>query len=104
MLNFNPKIEIKKEEEPIPKDISKEFLEMEIHEFLAFLRSLRNEPALSIVIDWQGIWKARRLKAFLEEYDALIKGQKRTAAIRATEEQHKEELNVFASGVKWIKI
>ncbi|MDD4784284.1 MAG: hypothetical protein WC483_02070 [Candidatus Paceibacterota bacterium] len=55
MLNFNPKIEIKKEEEPIPKDISKEFLEMEIHEFLAFLRSLRNEPALSIVIDWQGI-------------------------------------------------
>jgi hypothetical protein len=30
--------------------------------------------------------------------------QKREAVIRATKEEHDKEMNVFASGVKWIKV
>lgn len=101
MEQFNEKIE--KKEETIAKDISDEFLKMDTFDFLDFLRSLRNEPALSITIDWVDVPTARRLKAFLEDYRALGK-QKRTATIRATGEQHDQERNVFASGVKWEKI
>ncbi len=37
--------------------------------------------------------------------EAVVGGKrKRFATIRATEEQYKQELNVFASGVKWEKI
>lgn len=99
METLNQKIE----REPTPKDISAEFLSMSVFEFMDFLRTQRNEPSLSITIDWQDVWTARRLKAFLEDSDALGK-QKRRATIRATEEQYKQELNVFASGVKWEKI
>ena len=73
-------------------------------EFLGFLRTLRDEKALSITMDWVDVVTARRLKAFLEDFDALQRGQKRSATIRATEEQWRQELNVFASGVKWEKI
>lgn len=89
--------------EQAPKDISAEFLKMEILDFMDFLRSQRNEPALSIVIDWVDVPTARRLKAFLDDSHALGK-QKRSATIRATKEQYEQELNVFASGVKWEKI
>ena len=70
-------------------------------DFHAFLRENRKEPALSITIDWVDVHTARRLKAFLESAE---KGQERTATIRATEEQYKRELNVFASGVKWERV
>ncbi len=89
------------ENEPTPKDISSEFLSMNSVEFRAFLRENRKEPALSITIDWVDVSTARKLKAFLE---SAKNGQERTATIRATEEQYKQELNVFASGVKWEKI
>lgn len=92
------------EQPPSPKDISAEFLSMSVSDFLDFLRKQRKEPALSIKIDWIDIQTARRLKAFLEDFDAISKGQKRFAVIRATEEQYKQELNVFASGVKWEKV
>lgn len=92
------------EQSPVPKNISAEFLNMNVNDFLSFLRSQRKEPALSIKIDWIDIQAARRLKAFLEDFDAISKGQKRFAVIRATEEQYKQELNVFASGVKWEKV
>jgi len=91
------------ENEPKPKDISDEFLNMDSLEFLSFLRTLRDEPALSITIDWKDVSTARRLKAFLEDFRALGK-QKRSATIRATDEQYQQELNVFASGVKREKI
>lgn len=91
------------EKEPTPKDISSEFLSMGVFEFSDFLITQRQEPALSITIDWVDVSTARRLKAFLEDFSALGK-QKRFVAIRATEEQYKKELNVFASGVKWIKV
>jgi len=91
------------EHEPTPKDISNEFINMPWHEFSDFLRTLRKEPALSITIDWVDVPTARRLKAFLEDFSALGK-QKRSATIRATEEQYRQELNVFASGVKWEKV
>jgi len=92
---------IKIEKEPVPRDISQEFLTMDIYDFHNFLRSLRNEPALKIEVDWLGIPGARRLKAFLEQKPS---GQKREAAIRATQAEHDQELNVFNSDVKWIKI
>lgn len=90
-----------KESEPEPKDISAEFLRMEPLYFLAFLRTQRQEPALTIAIDWVDVWTARRLKAFLEDQRGQ---QKRSATIRATKEQYEQELNVFASGVKWEKV
>jgi hypothetical protein len=91
----------KTEHEPAPKDVSAEFLNMPSHEFADFLRTLRREPALSIVIDWVDINKARALKAFLEYGPD---GQQRSATIRATQEQHDQEMNVFSSGVKWEKV
>lgn len=93
----------KSEHEPAPKDISEEFLNMPWHEFDAFLRTQRKEPSLSIAIDWKDVPTARKLKAFLEDFSALGK-QKRSATIRATEEQYSQEMNVFASGVKWEKV
>ena len=92
------------EHEPTPRDISQEFLTMDVFEFQDFLRSLRDEPALSIMIGWKDVPTARRLKAFLEDMHAKSRGQKRTATIRATEAEYMQELNVFASGVKHEKI
>ncbi len=63
---------------------------------------LKNEPSLSITIDWVDENTARFLKAFLE--DPIRGQQKRFATIRATEEQYKRIPNVFASGVKWEKV
>jgi len=88
------------ESEPQPRDISEEFNNMGVFEFLDFLESVRKESALSIIVDWKDKYQARRLKAFLEN----THGQKRFAAIRATKEQMQEEPNVFSSGVKWIEI
>ena len=89
--------------EILPKDISQEFLNMETIDFLDFLRTQRSEPELSIIIDWQDVATARLLKAFLDDPRKPSK-QKRAATIRATKEQHDQEQNVFASGVKWEKI
>jgi hypothetical protein len=99
METFDSKIE----HESAPKDISEEFINMSWDEFRDFLRTLRKERSLSIIIDWVDVPTARRLKAFLEDFSALGK-QKRTATIRATQEQHDQEMNVFASGVKWKKV
>ena len=96
METFNSKIE----HEPAPKDISAEFLSMDTFEFMDFIRTQKNEPSLSITIDWKDVPTARRLKAFLESG----RGQKRSATIRATDEQYNQELNVFASGVKREKV
>ncbi len=87
-----------------PRDISQQFLTMSAREFLEFLRQIKTEPALHIEIDWKDVPTARRLKAFLEDFSALERNQKRTAVIRATISQMKEEANVFASGVTWIKV
>src|SRR3989338_9762509 len=99
MEKFNQEIE----HDLVPKDISAEFLNMNVPDFMQFIRTQRNEPALSITIDWVDVQVARRLKAFLEDFSALGK-QKRSATIRATQEQHDQEMNVFASGVKWEKV
>lgn len=93
-------MEQKIESEPHPRDISEEFNAMEVFDFLDFLRTLRKEPALSIIVDWRDIYQARQLKAFLDG----SRGQKRFAAIRATRKQMEEEPNVFSSGVKWIEV
>ncbi len=88
---------------PASQDVSAQFLSMDAVEFYAFLRTMKKEPSLSITIDWIDVATARKLKAFLEDFTAIGK-QVRTAAIRATRAQHEQELNVFASGVKWIEV
>ena len=93
-------IQSKIEHEPAPRDISHEFLTMDAFDFFDFLRSVRNESHLSITIDWVDVATARRLKAFIESSNDR---QKRSATIRATDEQHSEEPNAFESGVKWEK-
>lgn len=94
-------IDQNEQSESVTKDISQDFLNMGVFDFLDYLRTLKKEPELSIIIDWKGKDTARRLKAFLE---SKPQGQKRSATIRATQEQHDQELNVFASGVKWEKV
>jgi hypothetical protein len=94
------------EHEPAPKDISAEFLTMTVYDFIEFLRSHKDEPAISITVDWTDTVRAKRLKAFLEDFSSTIRssGQKRLVTIRATKEQHDQDPNVFASGVRWEKI
>ena len=89
--------------ESLPLDVTNEFLNLDIFEFSSFLRTVRKEPSLSIKVDWKDANTGRRLKAFVEDMNALGK-QKRIVTIRATEEQKKEEPNVFASGIKWEKV
>ncbi len=74
---------------------------MDVMTFLNFLDTLKNEPVLSIITNWTDIGHARRLKAFIEDPS---RNQKRVASIRATRRQNDEEMNVFASGVKWIEV
>lgn len=101
------------EQETQPKDISNEFLNLSTSEFLDFLRQHRKEPSLSITISWDDTddrlseFTLIRLKAFLEDPDALGK-QKRYATVKATEEQKNGPIlsksncrNAFASRVKW---
>jgi hypothetical protein len=96
----------------IPKDISSDIIKIiddpeegvVPRTFLIddYLRGLRREPSLTLTMDWRGLAWARWTKAFLENGDALMRGQKRTATIRCTEQEKNEAANIFASGVKWI--
>ena len=87
----------------MPKDISSEFLTMDSGDFYDFLRTLKEEPALAVKIDWKDIFVARKLKAFLEDPHKPLE-QRRFATIRASREQYNQELNVFSSGVKWEEV
>ena len=90
-------IENQAEFTPQPKNITDEFLQMDVFDFEDFVETLGNQP-LIIQIDWLGIDKARKLKAYASQYLNL------KATIRATEKQHEEGWNVFNSGVHWEKI
>ena len=94
-------LERKSSVEETPKDVSKEFISMNPFEFSKFLRALNHEPLLSIDISWKSYENALAVKSFLEK---KVSGQERKAIIKATEEQYNEAQNVFASGVKWIKV
>lgn len=84
-----------------PKDITQEFETMDSVEFMGFLRSLRNEPILSITTDWKSVRTPRKLKAFVDEAPL---NQKRSATVKATKEQYEQDVNAFQSGVKWEEI
>ena len=64
---------LEKQETSQPRDITEEFLSMNSIQFMDFLRQVRREPALSIVIDWDDDdhrlteITLTRLKAFLED-------------------------------------
>ncbi|MDD2656480.1 MAG: hypothetical protein PHQ18_02845 [Patescibacteria group bacterium] len=95
-------INFDRENQPQTKDVSTEFLTMSSEEFRTFLKNNKTEPSISITINWVDVQTARKLKAFLEDSNALGK-QKRSASIKATQEQMKQEPNVFSSGVTWIE-
>lgn len=91
-----------------PLDMSADFINLWLSgndaAFEALCRAKKDEPALSITIDYiegrVGPIAANYLKQWIEPRPPYT--QKRHAAIRATDEQAKESANVFASGVKWI--
>lgn len=99
-----------KEREPL--DISDEIAkildnpnvspEQKDEDVYGYIRSLKNEPSLSLIMDWRGLQFARWAKEFVGDTGASVRGQKRIASIRCTEDQKNEAANVFASGVKWI--
>ncbi len=92
-------------ENPQLKDISQEFLDMPLFEFLDFLHQQKKEAGLKISVDLSNliqtdfVMTTRRLKAFLESGH----GQPREASVICSEEQKMWEPNVFSSGVKWIE-
>ena len=85
------------ESEPQPIDVTAQFLKKDNFDFEDFMESLGGKSA-TIKIDWMGIDKARRLKAYVNMYQNL------KATIRATQEQYEEGWNVFNSGVKREKV
>lgn len=105
MSDYQPPINVSEEDqerERAPRDVSREFLSMRYSQFEDFVRKeCQNDKAISICFDWVDVSMAIRAKAFLE--DSSIEKEK-FATIRATQEQHDQEMNVFASGVKWEKV
>ena len=76
---------------------------MDMFEFDTFLRTLKNEPSISINIPFKDYNNSLRLKAFIEKIVVLSDGakQKRIATIRGTVENKAEIPNITASGVKF---
>jgi len=113
-MEGEPKFE-ELQENPPERDISGEVLQIinsddkyKGEKLSEYVRSLRNEPEISITLDFDDLTKAEInpnwLKGFIE--GSLGKKQKRSAVLRATEDQAKKPgvPNILASGVKWIKI
>jgi len=101
MKNSN-QIELQEQtKESKPKDISHDFITMDVYDFVKFIKECRNEPFLSIAIDWRDVSTARRLKAFV---DQASRNQRRVAKIRATRSQMNLDVNAFASGVEWEEV
>ena len=70
----------------------------------SFIRSLRNEPSLTLTLPYIDEQHVKWMKAFLE--GALGKNQKRMASLMASKSQVQEPgvANVLASGVRWIEV
>jgi len=85
------------------KDISKEFKEMKSNQFDDFLFDLTQDTKDKIlfIIHTDDITQAKRLKAIKE--DTSYENCKFEIDIAATIEDYKKELNIFASGIKWIE-
>ena len=85
------------------KDISKEFTEMDTFAFESFLNKLNREAQkeLIVTIRTDDISKAKRLKAIKENTKYI--NLRFECEIQATIEEYQGELNIFASGIKWVK-
>lgn len=91
--------------ESIDYNLGSQFNSMEYSDFLVYLHQLAKANPLkrfSIVADWVSIDKARSAKALLDQYSSRFHIDSLT--IRATRQQYEEDVNVFASGVKWEEI
>ncbi len=77
-------------------------------DFSAFVSELRqkvkSDPAIriNIVADWVNVQKVRSAKALMDQYASRLNIDSIT--IRATRQQYNEDVNAFASGVKWKKV
>jgi len=96
------------ETEPIPRDITAEYLSLDYSGREILYKQLEGEPHLHIQIEWDDsnpemdIYFLRALKGFS---DSRTTAQKRTVTIVATAEQKNGDIlskagNVFAAGVR----
>jgi hypothetical protein len=88
-----------------PADLGFRFNAMDNADFIYYLRRLSKEnPSFrfSIVAEWMDVGKARFAKALADEYSSRFNIDSIT--IRATRQQYEEDVNTFASGVKWEEI
>ena len=87
------------------QDVGEQFNSLEFSEFISFLRErLKQDPSLrfSIEADWHSLEKTRSAKALFDQYGSRLHIDSIT--IRATREQHEEDPNAFASGVRWVEL
>ncbi len=66
------------------------------------LKAIKGVPEVVLTLDYTNIADARWVKSYFLEGGSSE--QKRMASLRATDEQRKEAINVFASGVRWIEV
>lgn len=86
-------------------DWGQEFNELESFDFVDLLRGeIRKNPNLrvKIVADWAGVDKLRAAKALLDMHKDRLHIDE--FVIRASRSQYEEDMNAFASGVKWEEI
>ena len=88
--------------EESPEALGKKFNTENFGDFVAELRrKVKSNPSIrfAIIADWAGVQKARSAKALLDQYASRLNIDSIT--IRATRQQYNEDVNAFASGVKW---
>lgn len=89
-------------EEENPEVLGDKFNSEEFIDFVAKLRQkVKANPSVrfNIVADWVDVEKTRSAKALMDQYAAKLNID--SFVIRATRQQHNEDVNAFASGVTW---
>ncbi len=86
-----------------PLDVSHELIDMDYSDLRRFLlQKIRDNPTSTFVatIDWVSKQTARKAKACLDDSNLNFT----SITVRATRKQYEEDVNAFASGVKWEEI
>lgn len=103
--NIKTKIELININKNNPETLGKKFNTEDFDTFISDLRQkIKADPSLrfKIVSDWVDVQKARSAKALLDLYASRLNIDSIT--IRATKKQYNEDINTFASGVKWEEV
>ncbi len=88
-----------------PEELGAKFNNEDFSTFVSDLRQKIKSNPLSrfdIIADWVNVQKTRAAKALLDQYSLRLNIDSIT--IRATHEQHEEDVNAFESGVKWERV